>query len=470
MTQIFRYSLAFLIVPTVIFAVLKYHYFIIRGLINIDYILAGLATALAGPVLGGLAFATALLFDIMVSFAPAFHFKEGGFLESVGELMDIEADYVLFVATCIIFGTALYTLASLKIAGKNTHKIHLAASLVVILLLAISFDALSTGNALKKGDTALIKTNITTSSTFESFRNLYRWSRHTPPTELEDIAAAVDPVRNILSQSPDNLPQNIVLIVLESWGLFNDEQANTLQASILNDPRLVLRYNITIDRLPFYYSTVPAELRELCGVLMPTIDPEVENIPASRCLPIQLGQQGYYTVGAHGFAGNFFNRHTWYPDLGFDEVLFARDMDKVLGRRERCGVALSGLCDADVMELLRGRLLAEPDKKQFLYWLTLNGHTPFPEPNGRYPHLDCSASEPTGKYESVCRLAGVHHIVLSSVVETALNPNLPETAFILVGDHAPPFVEQHTRRLFSHEKVPYAILWPKSKPVSLAYQ
>ena len=43
-----------------------------------------------------------------------------------------------------------------------------------------------------------------------------------------------------------------------------------------------------------------------------------------------------------------------------------------------------------------------------------------------------------------------------------LNPRIPPTRFIIVGDHAPPFYELEERDLYDQKQVPYVDLTPRA--------
>jgi hypothetical protein len=49
-----------------------------------------------------------------------------------------------------------------------------------------------------------------------------------------------------------------------------------------------------------------------------------------------------------------------------------------------------------------------------------------------------------------------------AIVKVALRPDLPDTEFLIVGDHAPPFMQRERRDLFSKKVVPFVHLTPRS--------
>lgn len=51
--------------------------------------------------------------------------------------------------------------------------------------------------------------------------------------------------------------------------------------------------------------------------------------------------------------------------------------------------------------------------------------------------------------------------VHENVAAAALDPSLPPTLFVVVGDHTPPFATRRKQGLFVPERVPYVVLAPR---------
>jgi phosphoglycerol transferase MdoB-like AlkP superfamily enzyme len=58
-------------------------------------------------------------------------------------------------------------------------------------------------------------------------------------------------------------------------------------------------------------------------------------------------------------------------------------------------------------------------------------------------------------------LEKIIHQVFIKICDVATNPKLAPTHFIIVGDHAPPFISVEKRQLFSRDRVPSIIMIPK---------
>jgi|GEM_PF-4294290 len=87
--------------------------------------------------------------------------------------------------------------------------------------------------------------------------------------------------------------------------------------------------------------------------------------------------------------------------------------------------------------------------------MTLNSHVPVNADQA--PAYDCPAGYPSG----VCLQLGYVRVTLESVAAMAADRALPPTTFVLVGEHAAPYMDDAKRNLFESGVVPYLVLQPK---------
>ncbi len=218
-------------------------------------------------------------------------------------------------------------------------------------------------------------------------------------------------------------------------------------------------YDVKYGKIPFYGSTVNGALRELCLVYS-----EVEDLDFAKadCLPRRYHQAGYQTAGFHGFEGGFFERTTWWPKAGFEQMAFAPDLIRQGARR--CGGMWPGACDVDIAGIIGQRLIAAK-QPQFIYWITLNSHIPVLE--GAAPGLEGCANGTAplaDKSQAECRLFLAHHDVADAISRLLLDPRLPPTDFLIVGDHMPPFLSRRERLDFDGYNVPWISLRRRPAP------
>ena len=260
----------------------------------------------------------------------------------------------------------------------------------------------------------------------------------------------------------NNLPakRNVVLVIVESWGQASDPGWSEAITAPLRDPKITARYDVQSGTVPFRGPTVPAEFRELCGVLSAVTERPTDDLGLMQnCLPNQLSSRGYRTTFLHGFDPNMFNRGSWSRKLGFQQLLFRHDLQQ-LGIR-KCDGPFAGACDDDVARWIGDQLVADPTQSQMFYLLTLNSHLPIRSPEGMGNPLRCGTKEAKITDEASCDLLTLIlrvHVAFSNV---AVRPDLPPTEFLLVGDHAPPFLYKFRREQFSQTEVPFVHLTPR---------
>jgi len=261
------------------------------------------------------------------------------------------------------------------------------------------------------------------------------------------------------SNTGSNGRHNIVVILVESYGiLLKGDEAQHLLAPF-KSRELAQKYDVSVGEVAFHGATVSGEYRELCGIFASIgTDPRA----LAPCLPSLLKQHGYETAAFHGYTGAMFDRVHWYPELQFDHTYFEEQFTGDF-RFHRCGGALPGVCDSDIAQAIGDRLIASPMRLQFLYWVTLNSHLPVDPSVEVATRYGCRDSFSSNTDEDVCTWKSLIENVNEAIARLALRPGLPSTEFIIVGDHAPPFLLESHRSLFSQSNVPFIHLTPRKQ-------
>ncbi len=115
---------------------------------------------------------------------------------------------------------------------------------------------------------------------------------------------------------------NLVLILVESWGKPLTSGLNESLLRPYSARGLPERYTLSQGVVPFYGPTVDGEARELCGSAIGFGLLSASASLLKTCLPARLNAMGYHTMGVHGFNARMFERGTWYPRIGFEEIMF----------------------------------------------------------------------------------------------------------------------------------------------------
>ncbi len=259
---------------------------------------------------------------------------------------------------------------------------------------------------------------------------------------------------------------NIVLVLLESWGLANNTDLANEIVQPYAQPELLARYKVLQGTVPFYGPTMGGEGRELCGSRIGFKLMTATAKSLKFCMPDKLLAEGYNTIGVHGLDGHVFKREDWWTRIGFKKVVFRDEFSK-MGLPE-CPGAFPGICDAAIAQWMTKTLETSDAKPDFLYWMTLNSHLPVPVPAALASGAPCSIAPILKERPAVCSwyqlVANVHRSVAQMAESNLARP----TVFIIVGDHTPPFADTLSRNAFSATHVPYVILLPRQKQTTPA--
>jgi hypothetical protein len=240
--------------------------------------------------------------------------------------------------------------------------------------------------------------------------------------------------------------------MVEALGEFADPRFQALMLQPFDNPALRDRYTITTGSTTYYGSTTAAEMRELCETREPYR--ALLEGKSLQCLPALARERGYRTVALHNFGSRFFDRHAWYPRLGFQDTTFAETLQNLAARR--CGGPFKGVCDADVIPLITNRLQSA-QQPTFFYWLTLSTHVPVAPQEGT-PRLGCR-DKPVIPHVEVCDMTELWLDVLDRLATMAAQIGPAE--ILIVGDHAPPLWSKAARRMFVPGQVPWIRLQPR---------
>lgn len=244
------------------------------------------------------------------------------------------------------------------------------------------------------------------------------------------------------------MPDKLLLIVVESWGLAHGEAENQFWRDLWRAPGLRQLDAGVVHSLG---STLQGEFRELCGMQPQTL--RIDDVPhAEDCLPSRLRAQGWQTQAFHGASPRMYRRSDWYPQVGFKHLYF---LPQLMAGGKLCA-NVPGTCDHSIAERVV-QTLREPGQ-QFSYWMTLNSHTP-------YKLADLSSPDVPERVCPVLQLGGARcaHAALlydfmQSLKDALLRNPVPGLRIVLVGDHEPKFFDADSRDAFIEGQVPYLVI------------
>ena len=257
--------------------------------------------------------------------------------------------------------------------------------------------------------------------------------------------------------------RSLLIVLVEGLGAYARPEERELLAGRLRaaaGDRFVLKTGVS----RYYGSTTGAESRELCGKFE-TFTHYLRN-GAQDCLPRRLADAGYATASYHAARGRLFSRPVWYPRIGFQKLNFREEIEaeRPQAITRLCGTVCTGLCDHDIGNIVRADLLAEPERRKLLYWLTLNSHVPY-RPDPERP-LACGTSEAAIPSKVACELTELWSGIFDQVADIARDPATPPVDILVVGDHATPMWRRDSFGHFVNGKVDWYLLEDTKRPAS----
>jgi hypothetical protein len=454
-----------------------------NGLFCLEFVGIGLLALFLPRIVAGILLLLAIIADLICGVSQTFYISPAECLKSSSFLYLLSGTRLLMVAGIVILSLLVAAFAAFfpteKIRG--TYRFLAATCLVAFVVASLTVDCVTVYRGTGKLPNPF-RLSMPNDSEKLSYFGKLSFSR-LPVIRLvrneiksivvhdEELAAETDAspipsstavaVRSagIAFGESNRQKPNLVVVLVESWGLVADSSISGALAQPYFRPELLARYEVSQGTVPFYGPTLAGEARELCES---KIGFHLLNASAQElqgCLPTRLAALGYHSIALHGMDGHMFNRLQWYNTIGFQEKLF-RDQFRQQGLPD-CMGAFTGTCDAAIAEWIRRRLEQPDENPNFVYWMTLNSHLPVPTPAPLANGDSCSFAPQLSQQSAFCSwyqlVANVHHSVSKIAMS---NLNRP-TVFVVVGDHPPGFANQVLRDQFTSGVVPYVVLTPR---------
>lgn len=472
------FLVAFLVVPNLpLLLATRPISLLVRGYVDLDYLIIGLFSLFIPRAVTFFLLCVAIFLDFVHAtcatylFSPAEFFRVmqyGGLLSTtrIGLIL------IAFVGTLLIcFITVLCTS---RHAPARERRIAFV-TMTVIFVLLILVDILNARRILRPTEEGPVA-RLTRTPTLGLIYSQYLYDGYERGTRVGGMYAMPSATslglnylqdypaydRSAGVSTPQDLQPNLVLVLVESWGLTRDPALRPAIVEPFFDPALKSSYEVLSGTMPFAGPTTSGEKRELCQSYMGMDLDQGTQAQLNRCVPTRMHRAGYRTLAVHGFSGTFYNRKDWYPKLGFDDSWFY-DRLHVAGLPD-CSGPFPGSCDDAVAEWIGERLRERGNAPMFVHWVTLNSHLPILAPPLLKSPRSCDVSAITRADTAICSWYQLISVVTQSVRNLALMPLGRPTIFVIVGDHSPPFDKDFERAEFSATQVPYFILLPKIGP------
>lgn len=255
---------------------------------------------------------------------------------------------------------------------------------------------------------------------------------------------------------------NVILIVVESLGLAKDHDLQKMLSDVFLDKKIQDNYEVISRNIPFFGSTTPAEFRELCGKKFNANYPKsTDKDKLLGCLPSLFSKNEFSTYGIHNSNHYFYHRSMWYDNLGFDNIIFAEEMESHYGLQTIYGPPFPGVRENEVFDVVLKDILKKPERK-FLYFLTIESHIPVFSDMNRNGFSKIAGDNPILKNDKQIRgMYEMYYNIFYHVSKLAKEMSGKKNIFIIVGDHKPPFTVNEESELFDDTNVPFFVLISK---------
>jgi hypothetical protein len=280
--------------------------------------------------------------------------------------------------------------------------------------------------------------------------------KSTAKRNIEYLGSAA---QKVFTQEPAGMLVNKeALILVESWGLLNNPNLRHEVLQPLYDLVQDHQYAVKEGTTTYKYLTQAGEFRELTGYVFHYYQVRDKWVKENSLL-IKKQQQGYHVIGIHGNTERFYRRHIIWPVLGVQEMYFSEQFAKL--SMPLCGSDIfRGVCDTTINTWLLNNMNRQPERKEFYYWVTLNTHLPLVEIHDEGYRNFAGKWIEQGITENILQIAYQHKLLFQDLANKLGKPGSPKAHILLVGDHAPPFIDPADRKMYDPKLVPYIELMP----------
>jgi phosphoglycerol transferase MdoB-like AlkP superfamily enzyme len=435
-----------------------------HGIINLEFILIGIVGLLLPRGVVFVLLFLELLVDYAYGICYTYKFTLQEFLISLRYVTALPMARIASGMLAFAFGIVLCAILAAVLRPREGKRMQAAVVLLLCAILPLAVDTVNGQNFMVHKDVTLasyrlIRAPLMTLATWQ-LQAVRQENKESHAADLKMASASAQIISLIDGRSKDKVAPNVVLILVESWGLALDPKLAGDLIAGYSEPAIANKYQVSTGTVPFSGLTIPAEARELCQSTMGFHILKISEVQTEKCLPRLLQDRGYQSSAIHGYLGQMFYREKWYPEMGFDSRWFKTDL-KAAGLPE-CKGAFPGICDASIARWIDGSILSsDQGRPKFVYWVTLNSHLPVPSsPDLPADHV-CQAQPALADSSALCSWYRLEKTALQSIQKMAADKTARPTIFVIVGDHAPPFGSPALKADFSAADVPYIILVPK---------
>jgi hypothetical protein len=444
-------ALLILVVPNILFWLLGLKVNLTRGVFVLEYLLI----ASLYPYINRKLFITTwVLFAIYDLFYSATSLFFMDFLEIAHALTKVPAmplvDMLKWAGMLILFIGVVFGLLTLLMRYDVKHRVMHLRFLWPLIILCFFINAFS-------AQKAQANKSIVSAPSWPFIKAVqHAIIKSTAKRNIELLGSAA---KKIFIEAPGSgQVKKEALILVESWGLLADSSLQHEVMQPLSELSKQNLYTIKEGTTSYKYLTQAGEFRELTGYVFHYYQVKDSWVKENSLL-VKKQQQGYHVVGIHGNTGQFYRRQMIWPILGVQEMHFSEDFAKQ--NMPLCGsYEFKGVCDTAINTWLLNTMNRQPNRKEFYYWVTLNTHLPLIEVHDEGYTKFAQKWKQRGITENILQMAYQHQMLFKDLAGKLSKPGSSKAHILLVGDHAPPFIDPADRKLLNDHLVPYVELVP----------
>ncbi|MCB4788973.1 sulfatase-like hydrolase/transferase [Delftia sp. Lp-1] len=423
-----------------------------RYLFNLETILSFLIFSMGYRWFATIIFIASVFQEIFLGMASILYLFDYSQIKTIaGFIFEAKTSYIFSLGIALLIISTIFIGTSHLLRKVSWQRV----LFILVTLTAVQLTASFKEGNFNKPSLASRENLIFGSSSyfiqelFELNRKLFNLRSHdnVDYVQIQSPSAFELTVDNSLKK--ENQPDKILFIIAESWGLPTDPKILEQQIQSLRDNKKLEIIKLT--NIHAVGATAFAEFRELCGKIPTKLNlNKIAESDLGPCRPKKFSEQGYKTISIHGAHGTMYDRVNWYPVLGFQEMIFKEILP--FGKEYQC-YSFPGYCDRYLFPTVVEKISST--EKVFLYWMTLNSHTPYDRRDTHnYRENLCKAVFKIDYEAQLCTYQNLHTQFFDNLSEALQNPSLTGTEVVIVGDHAPIFNNESSRSLFETQKVP----------------
>ncbi|WP_205513122.1 sulfatase-like hydrolase/transferase [Longitalea arenae] len=449
-------ALVILILPNLLFWVLELKFSLTRGLFVIEYLLIACLYPYINRRLFIAVWMLFAVYDMFFSTTSLFFLD---FIEIAHALTKMPAmplfDLLKWAALVVLFLAVIFGLLTLLMRYDKQYRVMHIRFLWPLILVCFTFNSEGPFKSWAAPFSSS-KKSIASAPAWPFMKAVqHAIVKSTAKRNIEVLGSAAKKVFEIPTGEP---AKKEALILVESWGLLTDNDLQQEVQQPLFDLARDSQYAIKTGSTAYKYLTQAGEFRELTGYVFHYYQVKDSWVKENSLL-IKKQQQGYHVIGIHGNTGRFYRRQVLWPILGVQEMYFSENFAGM--SMPMCGSeAFRGVCDTAINTWLLNMMNKQRERKEFYYWVTLNTHLPLVEIHDKEYQRFAEKWKQQGITENILQIAYQHYLLFKDLADKLSRPGSPKAHILLVGDHAPPFLDAADRKLFSDQLVPFIELIP----------